>query len=46
VGEFLVGGFDENEVGRSIKSKQLVVLGIEKVFDKKKILPLEELTPR
>lgn len=35
VDEFLVGGFDENEQGRSLGSKQLVVLGIEKVVDKK-----------
>jgi transposase-like protein len=35
VDEFLVGGFDENERGRSLVSKQLVVLGIEKVVDKK-----------
>lgn len=30
VDEFLVGGFDENEKGRSLELKQLVVLGIEK----------------
>ena len=35
VDEFLVGGFDENERGRSLESKQLVVLGVEKVVDKK-----------
>lgn len=34
VDEFLVGGFDENQPGRSNESKQLVVLGIEKVVDK------------
>lgn len=34
VDEFLVGGFDENERGRSLESKQLVVLGVEKVIDK------------
>ena len=34
VDEFLVGGFDENERGRSLKSKQLVVLAVEKVVDK------------
>lgn len=34
VDEFLVGGFDENERGRSLGSKQLVVLGIEKVVGK------------
>jgi transposase-like protein len=35
VDEFLVGGFDENQPGRSNASKQLVVLGVEKVEDKK-----------
>lgn len=35
VDEFLVGGFNENEVGRSLESKQLVVLGVEKIIDKK-----------
>jgi hypothetical protein len=35
VNEFLVEGFDENEQGRSLELKQLVVLGIEKVVDKK-----------
>lgn len=35
VDEFLVGGFDENEPGRSLESKQLVILGVEKVVDKK-----------
>jgi transposase-like protein len=35
VDEFLVGGFDENERGRSLESKQLVVLAVEKVIDKK-----------
>ena len=35
VDEFLVGGFDENQLGRSNSSKQLVVLGVEKVEDKK-----------
>lgn len=35
VDEFLVGGFDENEPGRSLVSKQLVVLGVEKVTNKK-----------
>jgi transposase-like protein len=34
VDEFLVGGFDENERGRSLESKQLVVLAVEKVIDK------------
>jgi transposase-like protein len=34
VDEFLVGGFDENQPGRSNVSKQLVVLGVEKVVDK------------
>lgn len=34
VDEFLVGGFDENERGRSLKSKQIVVLAVEKVVDK------------
>ena len=33
--EFLVGGFDEGKCGRSFKRKQLVVLAIEKVIDKK-----------
>jgi transposase-like protein/predicted nucleic-acid-binding Zn-ribbon protein len=33
--EFLVGGFDENEPGRSLESKQLVVLGVQKVKTKK-----------
>lgn len=35
VDEFLVGGFTENARGRSLESKQLVVLAIEKVVDKK-----------
>jgi len=35
VDEFLVGGFDENERGRSLESKQLVVLAVEKVINKK-----------
>lgn len=35
VDEFLVGGFDENKQGRSPEAKQLVVLGIEKVTDKR-----------
>jgi len=35
VDEFLVGGFDENKQGRSPDAKQLVILGIEKVTDKK-----------
>jgi transposase-like protein len=35
VDEFLVGGFDENEPGRSLGSKQLVILSVEKVVDKK-----------
>jgi transposase-like protein len=35
VDEFLVGGFDENDRGRSLESKQLVVLAVEKVVDKK-----------
>lgn len=35
VDEFLVGGFNENEPGRSLESKQLVVLAVEKVIDKK-----------
>jgi transposase-like protein len=35
VDEFLVGGFAENERGRSLESKQLVVLAVEKVKDKK-----------
>lgn len=35
VDEFLVGGFAESEPGRSIGSKQLVVLAVEKVIDKK-----------
>jgi transposase-like protein/predicted nucleic-acid-binding Zn-ribbon protein len=34
VDEFLVGGFDEDERGRSLASKQLVVLAVEKVIDK------------
>lgn len=34
VDEFLVGGFDESLPGRSNASKQLVVLGVEKVVDK------------
>jgi transposase-like protein len=34
VDEFLVGGFDENLCGRSNESKQLVVLGVEKVVSK------------
>jgi transposase-like protein len=34
VDEFLVGGFDENKRGRSLESKQLVVLAVEKVIDK------------
>lgn len=34
VDEFLVGGFTENHPGRSLKSKQLVVLAVEKVKDK------------
>jgi transposase-like protein/predicted nucleic-acid-binding Zn-ribbon protein len=34
VDEFLVGGFTENERGRSLESKQLVVLAVEKVVDK------------
>ncbi|MFV0606027.1 MAG: IS1595 family transposase [Niabella sp.] len=34
VDEFLVGGLDESLRGRSNESKQLVVLGIEKVVDK------------
>jgi transposase-like protein len=34
VDEFLVGGFDESLPGRSNESKQLVVLGVEKVIDK------------
>jgi hypothetical protein len=33
--EFFVGGFDENERGPSLESKQLVVLAVEKVVDKK-----------
>jgi len=33
VDEFLVGGFDANERGRSLASKQLVVLAVEKVID-------------
>lgn len=36
VDEFLVGGFDENKQGRSPDAKQLVILGIEKVINKKK----------
>lgn len=35
VDEFLVGGFDENARGRSLDSKQLVVLAVEKVINKK-----------
>jgi transposase-like protein len=35
VDEFLVAGFDENERGPSLESKQLVVLAVEKVVDKK-----------
>lgn len=35
VDEFLVGGFDENKQGRSPDAKQLVVIGVEKVMDKK-----------
>jgi transposase-like protein len=35
IDEFLVGGFDEKKPGRSNASKQLVVLGVEKVEDKK-----------
>ena len=35
VDEFLVGGFDEGEPGRSLESKQLVILSVEKVVDKK-----------
>lgn len=35
VDEFLVGGFNEGERGRSLESKQLVVLAVEKVVDKK-----------
>jgi transposase-like protein len=35
VDEFLVGGFSENEPGRSLGSKQLVVLAVEKVINKK-----------
>jgi transposase-like protein/predicted nucleic-acid-binding Zn-ribbon protein len=35
VDEFLVGGFKENERGRSLEDKQLVVLAVEKVVDKK-----------
>ena len=34
VDEFLVGGFDEGLPGRSNESKQLVILGVEKVVDK------------
>jgi len=34
VDEFLVGGFDENQQGRSLETKQLVVLAVEKVIDK------------
>jgi transposase-like protein len=34
IDEFLVGGFDEGLRGRSNESKQLVVLGVEKVVDK------------
>jgi hypothetical protein len=45
VDEFLVRGFDENERGRSLESKQLVVLGIEKVTDRRVKLPLVEHTP-
>ncbi len=33
--EFLVGGFDENQLGRSNASKQLGVLVVKKVEDKK-----------
>jgi transposase-like protein len=35
VDEFLVGGFDTNARGRSLEAKQLVVLGVEKVVNKK-----------
>ena len=35
VDEFLVGGFSENNPGRSLGSKQLVVLAVEKVINKK-----------
>lgn len=35
VDEFLVGGFDEHARGRSLKSKQLVVLAVEKVTNSK-----------
>jgi transposase-like protein len=34
VDEFLVGVFDENQRGRSLESKQLVVMAVEKVIDK------------